>query len=163
MNDERLDMFFGDFLRTLSRSILGSKKSKPRTNIACSAGGITISDGQMEFNPGMVIRTDEIDLIVSGQVDLGREAPSLVLLTKSRKGLGISPVKVVAPRLNVTGNLTKPVVSVDRKATAVSAGVAVLTGGVSALTQGMFDRITSSGKACDLLYDRALENGPMTH
>ena len=126
-----------------------------RTNLACTAGGILIADGLSELKPGLVARTDQVDLYVSGAVNLKSEKPDLVFMTKPRTGIGISPIKILAPRITVGGTLAKPGVSVDSRASALSAYAAFLTGGVSVLATGLWDRVTRSADPCGELYELA--------
>ena len=78
-------------------------------------------------------------------------------MTKPRKGIGVSPAKVIAPRLRVGGTLSAPNISVDSTTTALSTGAAYLSGGLSVLATGIWDRLSSSGDACGGLYRQATQ------
>lgn len=147
-----LDRLFGDFLYNISSSVLGTQNRRP-SKINCTAGAVSIAKGQARFQPGLVIRSDRVDVLISGEIDLIEEKPNLGVITRSRKGIGLSPAKVIAPRLKVTGSLASPKLSVDSRGTALSTGMAFFSGGLSVLASGLMDRlITGAGNPCDSLY-----------
>ena len=151
-----LDALFGDFLSSVSRKII-DRKPDNRTNLACSGGGIVFDSGTARLTPGLVIRTDQVDLFASGEMDLLSEKPLLALITKPRTGIGISPANVIAPRLTVKGTLAKPIFSIDSKSTAISTYAALISGGASMFATGLWDRATRSKDPCRDLYKVALE------
>jgi hypothetical protein len=107
----------------------------------------------------------EPELIANGEVDLLSEKFYLSLVTKPRTGMGISPAKVIAPRLTVKGTLAKPSFSVDSKSTAISTYAAFISGGASLLATSLWDRATRSKDPCHDLYKLALKEiqpDPMT-
>ena len=108
-------------------------------------------NGEARLTPGLVLRTDRFDLFASGGVDLHSEKPQLSFITKPRTGIGISPVKVIAPRLTVRGTLAKPGFSVDSKSSAIS-------GGASMFAISLWDRATRSKDPCRDLYNLALKD-----
>ncbi|MFP6802176.1 MAG: hypothetical protein VCA12_03430 [Pseudomonadales bacterium] len=159
-----LAFLFGDFFHTVSRKII-DRGADSRTNLTCSGGGIQFDNGIARLKPGLVIRTDEVDLFASGEVDLLSEKLHLALITKPGTGIGISAVKVIAPRLTVKGTLAKPSFSVDSKSTAISTYAAFISGGASMLATGLWDRATRSKDPCHDLYKLALKEvqaDPMT-
>ena len=159
-----LDALFGDFLSTVSRKVV-DRKADNRTNLACSGGGIVFDNGTASLTPGLVIRTDRVDMFASGKVDLLSEKFDLSLVTKPRTGIGLSPAQVIAPRLTVKGSLAKPSFSVDSKSTAISTYAAFISGGASMLATSVWDRATRSKDPCQDLYKLALNEiqpDPMT-
>jgi hypothetical protein len=151
-----LALLFGDFFHTVSRKIIDGRADR-RTNLTCSGGGIQFDNGTARLKPGLVIRTDQVDLFASGEVDLLSEKFHLSLITKPGTGIGISPAKVIAPRLTVKGSLAKPSFSVDSKSAAISTYAAFISGGASMLATGLWDRATRSKDPCRDLYKLALK------
>lgn len=158
IQSNRLEFLFGDFLTSAASAIVGRQSAEDRatTKVSCTSGGVYFVDGTAHLAPGIVSRTNRTDFYASGNIKLGEEKLRLIFLTKSRKGIGVSPLKVVAPRLKVSGTMTEPRFSVDTASTALSTGAAVFSGGVTVLATGLWDRMSSSSDACMQLYQQAL-------
>ena len=99
-------------------------------------------------------------VLASGGINLETEEIEFSIRTKVRQGLGISPESlsgfgpghVLSPQYVLGGTLSEPLlVRPDRVLkTGVTLGAAWLTGGVTVLVQGLFDRWPSQdvcGKA----------------
>ena len=156
---QRLDYLFGDFIDVVRRSILASN-APDHTVVKCTAGAANITNGTVLLNPGIVIRTLNLDLLASGSIDLRKEKPDLTINSRSRTGLGISAIKSIAPRTRVRGTLTRPSFSFDEKSTVLSGSAAVLSGGLSILAGGAWDRlITAASDPCVTLIKDA-ESSP---
>ncbi|MBO6597844.1 MAG: hypothetical protein JJ952_18545 [Pseudomonadales bacterium] len=153
IQSNRLEFLFGDFLTAATNVIIGRQSAADRgtTRVSCTAGAIHFDKGIATLNPGIVSRTDRTDFFASGSIDLGLEELDLVFLTRSRTGMGISPLKVVAPRLKVGGTMTDVSFSIDTASSALSAGAAFFSGGVSVLATGLWDRVNASADACSQL------------
>ncbi len=159
IQSNRLELLFGDFLTSATSAIIGgeSAEERRRTLVSCTAGGIHFNDGIAYLAPGIVSRTDRTDFYASGSIDLEKEKLKLVFLTKSRTGIGLSPLKVIAPRLRVGGTMTEPRFSVGTTSTALSTSAAFFSGGVSVLATGLWDRMSTSSDACVQLHEQALK------
>lgn len=158
IQSSRLELLFGDFLTAATSAIVGRQSDDDRrtTLVSCTAGGIHFTKGTAHLAPGIVSRTDRTDFYASGSIDLAREKLKLVFLTKSRTGIGLSPLKVIAPRLKVGGTMTDPRFSVDTASTALSTSAAFFSGGASVLATGLWDRMSSSTDACQQLQHQAI-------
>jgi len=159
IQSNRLEFLFGDFLSSAASAILDpeSEEERSTTLVSCTAGGIHFTNGIANFSPGIVTRTERTDFYATGEINLGKEALKLVFLTKSRTGIGLSPLKVIAPRLRVGGTIMAPRFSVDTTTSALSTGAAFFTGGMSVLATGLWDRMSSSADACPQLYKQSGE------
>ncbi len=157
IQSSRLEFLFGDFLTAATSAIVGRQSAEDRrtTLVSCTAGGIHFTNGTAHLAPGIVSRTDRTDFYASGSIDLAREKLKLVFLTKSRTGIGLSPLKVIAPRLKVGGTMTDARFSVDTTSSALSTGAAFFSGGVTVLATGLWDRMSSSSDACAQLQVQA--------
>jgi hypothetical protein len=152
-----LDWLFGDFLHQASTSILGRTEVK-ESNVTCTAGSAWIKSGQAVLDPGFTIRTDKVDVFVTGTINLKSEVPNLTINTRSRTGVGVSAYKAIVPRTKVGGTLTKPSIAPSSTGSALSGGAAFLSGGMSILVGGIWDRIKSgSANPCETLYKVAAE------
>jgi hypothetical protein len=126
------------------------------TNLLCSAGAMNITDGMVNVAPGIVLRTDKMDIASGGSINLHNEKLDLVFNTQSRKGLGISASKAITPFFKVGGTLANPLPALDMKGAAVSGGAAIATSGVSILAEGLWDRwIATSVNPCESLFNKA--------
>lgn len=121
-------------------------KTDPYTQVDCHALAMSIRDGKVELAPGLVIRTDKMDIASGGTINLHREKLDLVFNTRSRKGLGISASKAITPYFKIGGTLANPRLALDVKGVAVSGGAAVATAGLSILAEGLWDRWVATAK-----------------
>ena len=109
---------------------------------------ISFVDGVATSN-AIVFQTDELAIASLGSIDFGSEVLDLSFRTQARKGIGISVTGVVNPYLKVGGTLAKPALQIDKKRGLLSGSVALLTGGLSILAQGMWDRYLSADNMCE--------------
>ena len=115
-----------------------------------------IIDGKMHIAPGLVIRTDKMDIASGGVLNLHDERLDLVFNTQSRKGIGISASKAITPYFKIGGTLANPLPAVDVKGAAISGGAAVATAGISILAEGLWDRWIGTAKnPCENLLTKA--------
>ena len=128
------------------------------TQLECHSGGVVIKDGLATLDPGLVLRTDKIDVALGGTVDLNTEWLNLVFNTRARSGVGVSASKALTPYLKLGGNFSHPRLALNAKGVVLSGGVAVATGGLSILAEGMWDRwIATASNPCEALFDKGKE------
>lgn len=158
INHQGLNLFFGDVIGEIFSSINPMSEQEPYTQVECHSGGVVIKDGLATLDPGMVMRTDKIDIALGGTVDLNTEGLDLVFNTRSRTGVGISASKALTPYLKLGGNFSYPSLGVNAKGVVVSGGAAFATGGLSILAEGMWDRwVATSVNPCDALFEEGKE------
>ncbi|MEP1593400.1 MAG: hypothetical protein ABJK20_02465, partial [Halieaceae bacterium] len=156
MNNRGLDLFFGDIVGEVFENLVPTAQSEPYTNLECHAGAALFKSGVMDVVPGLAIRTDKVDVVASGRVNLKNERLDIAFNTRSRRGVGISVSKAITPYIKLGGNLANPQLAFDAKGAAVSGGAAVATGGLSILAEGLWDRwVATSKNPCKGLYDSA--------
>jgi len=156
MNNRGLDLFLGDILGEIFGSLVPTQESEPYTNLECHAGAMLFKKGVVELIPGLAFRTDKVDVVASGQINMRNEKLNVAFATRSRKGVGISVSKAITPYIKLGGNLANPQLAFDARGAAVSGGAAVATGGLSILAAGLWDRwIATSQNPCKVLYDNA--------
>ena len=155
MNNQGLNLFFGDVFAEIFSRINPVSEKETYTNMECHAGGVTFTDGKAELSPGLVLRTDTIDVALGGTVDLNTEDLNVVLNTRARTGVGISASKALTPYLKLGGNFSHPRLGVNAKGVMVSGGAAVATGGLSILAEGMWDRwVATSVNPCKAIFEQ---------
>jgi hypothetical protein len=155
LKTKALDWLFGDFLSYVSRELVKRKQSTDVT-IQCTAAGLQIDAGVVTISPALAIRTDRLDVFVTGKINLEKETSDLYINTRARTGLGLSVAKVISPRTRVTGPLSKPAVQPDLASSAIFSGAAFLSGGMSILASGIFDRIRAGSiNPCQSVFEGA--------
>lgn len=158
MNNQGLNLFFGDVFGEVFSRINPMSQQEDFTQLECHSGGVVIVEGLASLDPGMVMRTDKIDVALGGTVNLETEGLNLVFNTRSRTGVGISASKALTPYLKLGGNFSNPRMGVNTKGVVVSGGAAVATGGLSILAEGMWDRwIATASNPCEALFDKGKE------
>lgn len=156
MNNKGLDILLGDIVGEIFDRLVPTTQSEPYTNLICHAGAMVVKQGAVELAPGLATRTDKLDLVASGKINLSNEKLDVAFNTRSRKGVGISVSKAITPYIKLGGNLANPQLALDAKGAAVSGGAAVATGGLSILAEGMWDRwVATARDPCLVLYESA--------
>ena len=95
-----------------------------------------------------MIQTEKLTIVSAGRVDLNTEELDIDFETRPRKGLGISASMFTNPYIKLGGTLTKPAIELSRERATIATGAAVLTGGLSFLYKGLWDRYFSSRDPC---------------
>jgi len=121
-------------------------ESEPYTKIVCHAGALRVVDGKISARPGMVARTNKMDIATGGSVNLHNERLNMAFSSRSRKGLGISAGKAITPYFKIGGTLANPRLALDAAGAALSGSAAVATGGLSILAGGLWDRWVATAK-----------------
>ncbi|MEH6591384.1 MAG: hypothetical protein V7746_14080 [Halioglobus sp.] len=159
LDNNSLDLIMGDFFEEIFNRLNPFSDTDPYTSIRCHAGAATIANGTMKLNPGLVIRTGKMDIASGGSLNLNNEKLNLDFNTKSRKGIGISASKAITPYFKIAGTLAYPSLALNVEGAAVSGGVAVATGGLSILAEGMWDRwVATARNPCESVINRVIKD-----
>lgn len=162
LHTNQLNAFFGDFFSQLTSRLLGQNQTSVK--VECTAAAMVIVDGQLEFNPALVLRTDRVDVLARGKIDLAEESLNLVLNSRSRKGVGISALKTVSPRSRVAGTFAHPQYVFDATGAVASGTAAMATGGLSVLASGLKDRfLARRANPCDVIYQQAINDKALNY
>jgi hypothetical protein len=152
LNNRGLGLILGDMVSEILSLLNPYATTDKQTMVLCSAGAISIVNGAMRLAPGLVIRTDKMDITSGGALNLHNEKIDLAFKTQSRKGIGISASKAITPYLKIGGSLASPFPVLDVKGAAVSGSAAVATAGMSILAESLWDRwIGTTKNPCDNL------------
>jgi uncharacterized protein YhdP len=114
----------------------------------CMVISATLDDGMLKLNPGIVMRTDRVNMNVYGTANLATERLDLSLATQARRGIGISAASIVNPYFKVRGTFASPQLQLDPTGAAVAAGAATATAGVSILARGFWQRLMGERNPC---------------
>ena len=159
--------FRGLVMRDLVSQVFGAinpmAKETRYTRLNCGFFEIDFVDG-VAISRAVGLQTDNLVVASVGTLNLATEALDLAFRVMQREGIGISFASVVNPYIKVGGTLASPTLELDKKRGFLTGTVAVLTGGLSVLAQGVWDRYLSADDYCQAVID-ALESGeiPVWH
>jgi len=114
----------------------------------CSVVALDLVDGVGKIT-GMLLQSEKLMVVGSGEIDLTTEALDIEFNTKPRSGIGVSADMFVTPFVKLSGTLAEPGVGANATGLLLSGGAAVLTGGMSFLYRGLFDRATAQADQCE--------------
>ena len=134
-------MYGTDFLTSLRHSIqdmFSSKKKYDQMKISGMAVNLKLRDGVAETHNGVAIETNAINVMLDGDIDLGREKMDLSLTTIPVRGIKLSLSGNVVNTIKISGNLAEPDIAISGaaiagkalSATGLGLLLAPLTGGI---------------------------------
>ncbi len=141
----------GDLLFQVLGSINPFAKSEDYTEMSCAAVRFVINNGIATANNGIAMRTDKVDVIGSGTVNLRNERLDLGIKPQARGGIGLSLSTPLAGLVRVNGTLSKPSMGLDATGTlktAASIGAGVATGGLSTLGEALVGKVVADDDPC---------------
>jgi uncharacterized protein involved in outer membrane biogenesis len=144
---KKAHLFGGDLLSMLNPM----KESGGDTQLSCAVLNFKIKDGMAYTDKGIAVETPQMTVIGSGNIDLNSEQLDIGLKTHAREGLGVS-VSNLASFIRIGGTLANPQPTTDLSSavgTGLKVQTAIVTGGLSLLAQGLFDRVTADKNPCE--------------
>lgn len=141
-----VDLLGGDALAELAGKLNPFAAKDAFSVLDCTVIRSDIVDGEATIKP-FLFQTRKVAVVADGRIDLRTEALALGFSTRPREGVGISAGMFTNPFVGLGGTLASPSVNVGAKA-AVSGAVAVATGGMSVLAQGLLDRLRGTQDQC---------------
>jgi uncharacterized protein involved in outer membrane biogenesis len=148
---------FGDFLSELITLVNPFAQKEPYTQIDCDRIFFEVNNGIMQTSPTILFRTDKLNIMAVGKVDLGTEKIKFGIETTPRTGIGISASDLVNPFINIGGTIAKPKIALNPKGTLIEGGAAVMTLGVSILAKSLYKRWLGPSQPCSSYTQRARE------
>ncbi|MGI9286387.1 MAG: AsmA-like C-terminal region-containing protein, partial [Pseudomonadales bacterium] len=148
---------FRDFVSQVFGVINPSTKDSPHTNLQCGIFQIDVVDG-IATTRVAGLQSDQLAAASVGTVNLATEALDFSFRTKPREGIGISLAGAINPYIKLGGTLANPSVKIDTKRGVLSGTAAALSGGLSILAEGVWDRYLSADDLCRAL-TAGLESG----
>ena len=145
-----LDVVGGDILTNLLRAINPFKEKEEFVNVDCGAVYFRLQDGKAIAENGLGLVTSRVSLLGSGGITFPSEVIDIAIAPKPRRGLGISAA-TVAKLIHIGGSLSAPKIQTDAKGwlkTGAALGAAIVSGGVTLLAQGVFDRVQARSDIC---------------
>ena len=93
------------------------------------------------------MRTQEVNFLARGSVDLDTESLNVDIVAQPRRGLGISLGGLINPFTRVGGTLASPRIVADPKSAVLETGAGLATGGLWPLGKNLLKRFFDEG-AC---------------
>lgn len=151
LQNKAINWAAGDFIFQVLGAINPLSKSEDHTAMSCAAVRFVLRDGLATAEDGIALRTDKVDVIGSGTVNLRNEELDLGIKPRARGGVGLSLSTPLAGLVRVNGTLTKPSMGIDAVGTlktAASIGAGVATGGLSTLGELLVDKVAADSDPC---------------
>ena len=152
-------VLFADLVASIFRAINPLAEPETVTTLECGLYDVSIVDGVATVEQ-LALQSDRLTIIGSGSIDLDTEAIDMTLRTRTREGFGLSLGGVVNSFLKLGGTLGAPSVGMDAAGSVTTTGAAVMTGGLSLVARGLFDRVSAEADLCTALEDAEIEAAP---
>ena len=149
--NKSVEWLAGDFIFQLLGSINPFVSSEKYTQMSCAVVRFVVNDGVATADKGIAMRTDKVDVIGSGTINLKNEQLDLGIKPHARGGVGISLSSPLAGLVKIKGTLAQPSMGLDTVGTmktAVSLGAGVATGGLSTLGELLVDKVVADSDPC---------------
>jgi hypothetical protein len=142
-----LDLLSMDLLLAIVRSLNPFSSKDAPTELQCGVYVIELVDGVATLDP-LAVRTDKVNVEGYARVDFHTDELEAIWTTKPRKGVGLSASVITNRYIKLGGTLDSPSIEMKPLSAATATTVAVMTGGLSLLARGFWDRIRSTKKIC---------------
>ena len=154
---EMITAIYGNMLEETLNTINPAKSKNPYTDFECLIVPLTVTDGMVTSAPDVFASTAKIRAVTEASVNLKTEEIRIAARTTPRQVVSISAAEFFNPYLQVVGTLAAPRIAVDEAGVLITGGAAVVTGGLSLLARGLWDRLSKSGDACKQVSELALK------
>ena len=139
---------FQDVLLKVLRTLNPKRRERGYQLLECGIYDISFEDGRATIED-FVIQTDMMTTVAKGTVNFRNERLDIAFRAKPREGLGLTLGTVANQVLEIRGTIKSPQIRVDAAKTAATTGVAVVSGGLSLLARGLWDRLSAQASICD--------------
>jgi uncharacterized protein involved in outer membrane biogenesis len=146
--NSRVEAWFDDFFMQLFEAVLPDSEDDRQTRIDCGVLDASFERGMFRARPGLVVRTDRLNLFARGEVDLASERMDIGFRTEARRGVGVSVGKILNPFVRVGGTLGNPALRLDATGAVISGTAAWATFGGSIALRTLWDRIQGTRNPC---------------
>lgn len=147
-------LLFEDVLSRTLGGVMPGDETGDEVAQECLALYLTVGDGQVAGDPGLGIQTREARLLGSGTIEVPSGDLDVVVLSRPRRGLGISVDDLLNPFLRVGGTLADPRIVADAERGVRESALGFATGGVWPLLRKLRERFLDR-KPCDLVLANA--------
>ncbi len=148
VQNDLIESLSGDVIAQLFEALNPFAAQEEYTRWECSVLAVNVVDGIGSIT-GMLLQSRKLTVVARGSIDLHTEKLDIEFNTKPRSGIGVSADMFVTPFVKLSGTLKKPGIGANATGLLLSGGAAVLTGGMSFLYRGLFDRATAGADRCE--------------
>lgn len=148
----------GSVFYTLVGTLLPEDQNKQPGKLECAAVQLDIAKGIATSSKGLALRTDQINILGGGALNLQTGEIDLRFKTAQRKGIGISILGVADGLVGVTGTLQDPAVSLNVGRAIAYGAAAWATAGLSVLADSIFTRVTAFSNPCEAVLQAGRES-----
>jgi uncharacterized protein involved in outer membrane biogenesis len=160
LDNQLSGLLMRDVLAQVMGAINPLSQSTRYSRLECGIADLDIVDGVLTTNV-LAARTPQLSVASVGTVNLTTEEINFSFRTRQREGIGVSVAGAINPFFRLAGTLGEPAIQVDARRGFFSGAIAALTGGVSILAQGVFDRYLAEDNLCEAVA-AGLESGELT-
>lgn len=139
---------FGSVLYGLVGSLLPEGQKSQPGKLECAVVQLHIA-GIATSSKGLALRTDRVNVLSGGALNLRTGEIDLRFKTAQRKGIGIGILGVAERLVDVTGTLNNPTITPDLGRAVTFGAAAWATAGISVLADSIFTRLTAFQNPCD--------------
>ena len=143
----------GDILFSLLDTLATAEKSKAVPQLECAVARLDVHDGIAESSKGLALRTDTMNVLGGGTLDLRTGEVDLEFKTAQRRLLNVNILGVADEFMRITGLLWEPQVDLNVQGLLTHGTAAVATGGATLVYNSLFKKLTATGNPCDVVRD----------
>ena len=145
-----VDQLGADAMVQLLNAVNPVHKTAPYTEVQCLVVNVPIQAGVVTIDRTVAAETPQVGVSAVGTIHLGNETLDLSVRPNAKEGIGIG-MGGLASMVKIQGTPVKPTIGIDAAGAAGAAaqvGIGVMTGGLSILAKGLFDKATADAP-CD--------------
>jgi len=139
----------GSVLYTLLGVLDPKHQREKQSELECAVIQLDIAKGIATSSKGLALRTDQMNVLGGGALNLSTGEINLQFKTAQRKGLGISILGVADRFIGLSGTLDDPKVVLNPTSAAAFGAAAWATGGLSLLADSIWTRMTAFSNPCE--------------
>lgn len=124
-------------------------KNKPPGKLECAVIQLDVSKGIAVSSKGLALRTDQMNVLGGGALNLSTGEINLQFKTARRKGFGSNLLGIADRFIGLSGTLDNPTVVLNPTSAATFGAAAWATGGLSLLADRILTRMTAFSNPCE--------------
>ncbi|VAW63838.1 hypothetical protein MNBD_GAMMA09-1121 [hydrothermal vent metagenome] len=146
IKDDLLKFMGSNFIIDIVEAVNPIADKKNTTNLECAVVNLDIKDGVITSDKGIAMKTEKIQVVSSGVIDLKNETLEFGIRPQARKGVELN-LNSLASMVKISGSVRSPDISMSLKDTAIVYSF-FATGGATYLAKSLFDSATRDSSPC---------------
>lgn len=139
---------FGNLRQQLFAMVRPGHRDPATRRIRCMSVVATAMDGKVRTAPVLAMQIDDASIVSHGTIDLDTEQIEFYLRTTPDDRFDINLGEIINPYIKIGGTFMQPVLAVDPKGALFSSTAAVVTGGLSLVAKGTWERLFREKDPC---------------